>query len=392
MMTRIYRPATASLFGVAAFSLALGGCKIDDPPLFARWRTPATPIYEGLPAPGPLDPGYGAVAPVAAAPSAQAYAYPARAYALSRAVERAPPNYAIGYGEAQPWVWDNPDEGMMFAEPADDGWRSYYYDEGAPYPYFVQDPHYGYAYGDNGALVALFDAAGVLISADRYGPYEIRARDYWRRGHDFDRAYQYAPRYRVDDADWRARAPRLRASQDRWFQAAAAQPAWRGAEAAYPHDNGRHRGWDKDRGRQVAVASPPPAWAAHARPEPGAIPARLEERRDARPAGPREAQRQREDQAPRRGWREANQERPPQHGRAPEAPRSVPEMRQGRDGGGKGERSHGGGRDVAQAGERHAPPAAVPPQQRHGGGSPPGQDRGDHGGGAKGGHGHGKGE
>jgi hypothetical protein len=426
-MTTAFRPAVASLVSAAALSMALGGCKIDNRPLLARGDTPATPIEVGLPAPGPLDPGYAVAAP--AEPLAQAYAYPARAYALNRTVDQAPPNYAFGYGDTQPWVWDTPDEGMMFAEPIDDGWRSYYYEPGTAYPYFVQEPDYGYAYGDGGVLLAVFDAAGVLIGADRYGPYEHRARDYWRRGYDFDRAFQRAPRHRVDEADWRTRGPRLQASQDRWFQAAAAQPAWRRTETgqgfAAHHDDGRRLGWDKERGRQVVAASPPPDWAGRGRTAVAGAPPHREDRAPARAATPRVWREARQDWSPQhdhepqpstqgapeparvaspqhefqaggearggqpRVWREARQEGPPQYGRGPEpqAP-ATPEAQPFR---------HGGGRVFAQGDERHGGPPAAPPaaaQPRHQGGPPPGQGggHGGQGGGGKSGQGvHGRG-
>lgn len=264
-MNHKHRPATA-LLASSALAMALGGCKFDNRPLLARNDAPP-PAYAGAPALGPLDPGQAAYAPapIAAAypepAQTYAYAYPQRAYAISRAVYDAPPNYAFGYGEEQPWAWDVADDGMMFAEPIDDGYRYYYYDPGDPYPYFVQDPDYSYAYGDGGALIAIFGAAGALLAADQYGPLEYRAHDYWRRGYSMDEAYQRSPRQAVDPQVWRARAPAVTAGHDRWFQAAAAQPAWRSAAAQIPagydprRDNGRQFGLPA-RGRQVAMAAP----------------------------------------------------------------------------------------------------------------------------------------
>jgi hypothetical protein len=261
-MTRTLGAVALGLVSTTVLALALGGCKIDHRPLLARGGpAPAATA----PSPGPLDPGYAAPAPAPTAaayelPPAEAYAYPARAYGVSRDFQEAPPAYAFGYGEEQPWVWDAPDNGTMFAEPIGEGYRYYYYDPDEPYPYFVQDSGYGYAYGPDGALIALFDAAGVLLSAQAWGPVEYRAHDYWRRGYDLDETFRRSPRYRVDPGVWRERAPGLVASRERWFRAAATQPAWRrAADAGWAAPRREARplpGWSPDRGRRIAQAAP----------------------------------------------------------------------------------------------------------------------------------------
>jgi hypothetical protein len=246
-MTRSFR-TLAGLTG-AALALTLGACKLDNRPLLARGE----PLADaGAPAPGPLDPGY---APVVLQP-AQAYGYPERAARVSRIAYARPPSYGFNYGDEQPWAWDVADEGLMFAEPYDAGWRYYYYEPGEASPYYVQDADYGYAYGDDGALIALFSLAGALIAADRYDDYAPRAGYYRTRGYDLGRSYRAAPRYPVEDTVWRRRAPAVFAVQDRWFKAYEGRPAWR--EAAR-HDNGLHLGWykarpDKDGGRRIAAA------------------------------------------------------------------------------------------------------------------------------------------
>ncbi|HKR88273.1 MAG TPA: hypothetical protein VJS38_08865, partial [Phenylobacterium sp.] len=266
-MSRTVRPL-ALLLATTALAVALAACKPDNPP------PPAA--ASGTPPLGPLDPGVAsaAYAPAveAAAPAAQAYAYPRRAYQMSRMVYQRPPSYAFGYGDEQPYVWDGGGQGEMFAEPIDDGYRYYYYEPGEDYPYFVQDPDYGYAYGPNGALIALFAATGALIAADHWHDHAPRAGAYWTRGYDLDRAYRHSTRYPVQPAVWRARAPAFYAGHDRWFRAAQAQPDWRRAAAwtgGPGHDNGRHLGWFKDHGgdhggRQFAFAGPP---APHVQPQ-----------------------------------------------------------------------------------------------------------------------------
>lgn len=237
---------------VTVSSLALAGCKVDNRPLLARGEPAA--YGPGAPGPGPLDPGY---ARISYLPPEEAYAYPERAYAMSRVFYERPPSYAFAYEDEQPWAWEAADRGLMFAEPLDEGWRYYYYEPGEDHPYFIQDPDYAYGFGDDGTLVALFSAAGALLGADAYDDYYPRAHDYWSRGYDLNQTYWRAPRRSIEQAVWLEQAPVLVAAHDRWFRAASAQPAWR--EAPVRHDNGRHLGWYKERGsqgREAAFAAP----------------------------------------------------------------------------------------------------------------------------------------
>ncbi len=409
MTARSHRPA-ASLAATAALALVLGGCKPD--------HRPPPQADAGLPQPGPLDPA--AVAPAAygyAPPPAQAYAYPKRAYAVSRAVYSRPPTYAFAYGDEQPWVWDAADDGQMFAEPIADGWRYYYYEPGEAYPYFVQDPDYGYAYSDSGALIALFAATGALLGADQYAPVEYRARDYWRRGYDLDTTWRRSPRYQVDEQVWRERAPTLIQTQSRWFQAASARPAWRDAPTMLPpelrHDHGRHLGWFKDHDRQVATAPPPPeamrgqAWrppernstpparqdvqAEHGRraPPPQAF-ARAEPPRPAYAHGP-EPWRETRHEAPRWNPPQAQPHHEARMARAerPEPPRVAQDGGRGHGRGGLG----GGGHERGGGG----PPASAASAEQHGQAAawrapaPPGPPQGHPGEGGGGRHGGGRG-
>lgn len=383
------RPA-ASLVATTALALALGACKIDNRPLLARGGPPPAAVA-GTPPLGPLDPGYAPIAsqPAAYPQPAQAYAYPERAYAMSQAVERLPPSYAFGYGEEQPWVWDAADQGTMFAEPIDDGYRYYYYEPGAAYPYFVQDPDYGYAYGADGALVALFAATtGALIAADHYRDYGPRAELYWTRGYDLDRAYRRSPRYAVRETVWRERAPALVSSRDRWFRAARAQPGWREAAAAraygprgdFSHDNGRQFGPDRGdarRGREVAFNAPqaqrlqPNARADHGPPQ-----ARAEQ-------GPRP------NAHAARGGQQEHRPQPAARQIARQEPRPQQHDRPHAQGGQPHNRAFAGGQQqrhgpaMARAAEPHGRDAAF-----HGDGQP--QTRAQHGPGGGGQHGGGE--
>jgi hypothetical protein len=277
-MTRKLQTA-AALLASSALGLGLAGCKFDNKPLAESQAQPLQQAAATAPGPGPLDnasyntpadPPAGAAQPgcTCLAPS-QAYAYPARASAVSRTIHTAPPSYAFGYEGEQPYAWDVADDGLMFAEPVGASYRYYYYDPGEPYPYFVQDAGYGYAYDSTGALVALFTAAGLLIAADQWGPYEYRAHDWWRRGYALDQTYYRAPRYRVDERVWRERAPAVVATRDRMFRAAAARPAWRQAAASGWADPPRQMrralpGWNHEQGRRLAQGGAPAAApAAH---------------------------------------------------------------------------------------------------------------------------------
>jgi hypothetical protein len=425
-MRKTLRPA-ALLFATVAGGVALTGCKVDNRPL-AAWGRPV-PTYDTAPSPGPLDPGY--IQPAAYLQPAEAYAYPARAWRVSRTYYDSPPSY-FDYGGAQPWVWAADDRDWMFAEPYDDGYRYYYYEPGETYPYFIQDADYGYAYSDTGLLIALFSAAGLLIAADRYDDYYPRARDYWSRGYALDYAYRTGSRYPVETTVWRERAPALFGPRDRWFQAAAAQPVWREAvvreDRKLPHDNGRRRGWDKGRDR-VAEAAPayraaepravPPDWRRQENRERKRVEhfARAEDRGQGRDRGgeiraqPKAWRDVREDRSPGRGQGGGKPDRAqreffqaaPRHG--PDAERG-PARWQGDRGSGQpakadrgqgGGKPHGGQREFVQAAPQHGRDAAEHgpdrPQGDRGGGQGK-ADRGQGGGGDKGGGdkggGHGK--
>jgi len=252
--------AAAILLATAAAASALAGCKLDNRPLLARGQ-PVADVYAA--APGPLEPPE-----LARLPPSEAYAYPARAYRTSQAYYGEAPSYAFDYDGGEPWAWVSDDSDWMFAEPYDDGYRYYYYEPGAAYPYFVQDAGYGYAYSPAGALIGLFDAAGALLSEDRYDAYRPRARDYWSRGYTLEQAYRIKPRREVDEAAWREREPVVADRRERWFRAASAQPVWRDAVARgwdRPRGEGARQVWREDKGgakarERQAAAMAAPAW------------------------------------------------------------------------------------------------------------------------------------
>lgn len=165
-------------------------------------------------------------APVARAAPQRAYAYAERAYGMQQSVYDAPPDYGFSYDGEEPLVWRTADDWSMYAEPADDGYRYYYYEPGAAYPYFVRDRDYGYGYDRGGALIAVFDSGGRYLPDDvlvRVSPvagrYFVRGRDLWQAG-------RRAPRIEVDETVWTRAAPRVNRDADPWLRAARADADW----------------------------------------------------------------------------------------------------------------------------------------------------------------------
>jgi hypothetical protein len=449
---------TALLLAASGLALTLAACKVDNRPLLGRDSAPADAYANGLPQPGlPGEPGYGQPAYGAQAyrasylPPQRAYPYAERAYGLDRAFYGAPPAYGFAYAGEEPWVWEAADDSLMFVEPYGGDYRYYYYQPGVAYPYFVRDAGYGYALGPNGALLALFDAAGALLSADRYDRYYPSARQYWSRGYDLYGAYGSSPRLAIDQAAWRQSAPRLARFEQPWIVAPATQPAWRqwraqagpaalqrfavqssrSAGLAGPgHDNGLHLGWERGRhlgwdkhGAPAAIAAAPPsrleAPRGFAREDRGRMqpaprvnaPSADRHGREAAFRGP---ERRAEPAAPGFVQPDRGQGRGRHGGEGPQvalgaAPASAPQpgpQGHGRHGGGEGPRLaqaapppaaqggwHGGGdhgRQMQAQAQPQAQPQAAP--QPHGNGHGAGQGGGQ-GGGGQGkpdkGHGHG---
>lgn len=270
-------PARLTLTLMAcAGALALAACKDDNAPTTAAYDfANAPPAAIGLSAPTPYD----------------GYALAERAHAFDRVTYRSPPSYGFRYRDEQPWAWRTDDDYSMYAEPYDDGYRSYYYEPGGDYPYFIRDDDYGYGYGPEGALVAVYDSYGALLPQDRLyalaavaGQYLLRASAI--RQYALDDSYRVA----VSPHDWSARAPRYYEAQQVWYTAPERQPRWQEwrssherAVAAYiPRGEVRRwnkaddkawkayeqadrkawkaqdKAWRKADRQQVAAAAPPP--------------------------------------------------------------------------------------------------------------------------------------
>lgn len=206
--------AGAALLALAACDDRRGGVDAPEPPPLAELSATSE-----LPYAPPAQVSYYA--------PGQGYAWAERAYGLQRAVYDTPPDYGFYYDDVEPLVWETGDDWVMYAEPWDQGYRYYYYEPGALYPYFVRDAEYGYGFGAGGVLIAVFDSGGRYLPVEAvYRAAPIAGR-YYARGHDLRGAAGKARRVRVTDEVWAQRAPQVIRTADPWLRAARDERAWR---------------------------------------------------------------------------------------------------------------------------------------------------------------------
>ena len=219
-MTRYRLKARLAAAGAVALALAAcddrGGGRMDAPEPAPLADLSA---MEALP--------YAPPARVAYREPAQGYAWAERAYGLQRAVYDTPPDYGFDYGGLEPLAWETEDDWAMYAEPWDEGYRYYYYEPGADYPYFVRDDDYGYGYDAGGVLVAVFDTGGRYLPVDVVYRVAPMAGRYYARGHDLRSAAQRGRRIQVTDQAWAQRAPQVIRTADPWLRAARDDRGWR---------------------------------------------------------------------------------------------------------------------------------------------------------------------
>ena len=229
-----------AVIAAALLALSVGACNQNGSQTNAQAGAPppALPLTTGAETPPTLAPSAAALpaAPrpkiVRVASQADQYAYVDQAQAMGAALGSAPPDYAFDYDGGRPWVWRASDNSTRFVEPVEGGYRYYYYRPGADYPYFVQDPQYGYGF-DNGQLVVIYDARGnplppqyVDQRADYAGRYLARARALYN-------ASQQAERRSVIAANWAARRAQIDAQQAEWSRQQAEDAAWRSYHDAH---------------------------------------------------------------------------------------------------------------------------------------------------------------
>jgi len=263
----------ARLAAAGAVALALAAC--DD--RGGRVDAPEPAPLADLSAMSELP--YAAPAQVDYRAPAQGYAWAERAYGLQRAVYDTPPDYGFEYDGIEPLVWETDDDWVMYAEPWDEGYRYYYYEPGAAYPYFIRDDRYGYGYGAGGVLIAVFDIGGRYLPRETVYSVAPVAGRYYARGHDLRSAAVRAQRIQVTDQVWSQRAPLVIRTADPWLRAARDDRDWRAwrerdqdrelrrFEREAERRAARTRDWrERDDRREAAVLQPSePRW----RQEPG---------------------------------------------------------------------------------------------------------------------------
>lgn len=372
-------------------ALATAACREDDgggQRIAVPDPTPAALLPDALALP------YAEAAPVQWAGADTGYRWAEQAYGLERSVYDAPPDYAFDYGGVQPWAWETGDDYAMYAEPWDEGYRYYYYEPGAAYPYFVRDGSYGYGFDPTGVLVALIDRDGDYLPAERFYEAAPLAGRYYMQGRDLRNAAVRGRRIPVQEEAWVQQAPRVRAASEPWLRAARTDERWR---------NWRNR---EDRREGQAIAGQQVARLEPQRiPQDGRwdAPREVQVRRDLARAQREELRAQRE-QARGQARAEARAEARAQ---AEQVQRAQAEQRRARRESAQRAQAEQrrAQREQARAAEHHARQAAAqahsqdrgpggggperqakpdrPQHQDHGGGPKP--DRGGQGGGGKGG-------
>ena len=238
----------------SALALTLAGCREDagpdlsQEPMFipaagAEILEPA-PAWQELPPAPPAPVGR----PVA---YDDGYGYAEQAYAMDRAFYDIPPDYGFAYEDAEPWVWRTDDDYMMFVEPISGGYRRYYYEPGASYPYFIRDPDYGYGFDRGGILVTVYNPSGGLLPYDYLDDGAIRAGRYRGRARVLYETAVYERRLPIARETWVSRRPKLVASQRPWMEAAVRQKDWR--KYRERHDHREIRKFVGERERRKAV-------------------------------------------------------------------------------------------------------------------------------------------
>jgi hypothetical protein len=181
------------------------------------------------------------------------YAYADEADSENEAFGDAPPDYAVDYSGTQPWIWYGDDHSERVAEPLPGGgYRYYYYQPGAQYPYLVRDPEYSYGY-DSGVLVVVYDRYGEVMPPDAYNRRIDAASRILARGAALFLASQQQQHQAIAAANWEARQDRIAADNAAWRQAQAQQRGWAAYHAS--HAQQEQAQWSEERFRREAEAA-----------------------------------------------------------------------------------------------------------------------------------------
>ncbi|HKT16011.1 MAG TPA: hypothetical protein VJR87_11485, partial [Allosphingosinicella sp.] len=280
-MTSIKRLRARTLLTALAVTAALPLAGCNQPSSRSAYDLPDLPATLPLAAGEPSALRYApAVAELPYAPPIEAvrvadpgqyYAYADDAWGFDDALGYAPPDYGFDYDDVEPWAWQGYDDSMMFVEPLEYGYRTYYYRPGDDAPYFIRDPYWGYGY-DDGRLAVVYASDGAIIPYDRYGPRLGYASRYYARGRDLYHASRR--RHPVIAYDWLSRRNAIGAARGDWARQSERQQAWQD----YRRRNVRRQAdrWDEERTRRRADTVRFASWQEQdfrTPPPPRAIPA-----------------------------------------------------------------------------------------------------------------------
>jgi hypothetical protein len=261
-MTRraTYLRSTAIALTALLGAVSLAACnKSDDATIGQAGAGPALPLTVSGAAPSAAAP------PVDALPASRnvsivriedpedQYAYLDQAYYQSDAFEDAPPDYAFDYDGVRPWVWRSANDALEFAEPIGDGYRYYYYQPGAAYPYLVRENGYAYGY-DRGRLAVVYDPSGRPLSADQMAGRRDYAGRYLARADALYQASRSAQRQSVAASNWAAGQARIAAQRAQWSATRSRQDAWRAYDAAHAAQQTAYWRDERERRQQSAQA------------------------------------------------------------------------------------------------------------------------------------------
>ena len=187
------------------------------------------------------------LAPARVADPRQYYAYADNAWGFEDVLDQAPPDYGFYYDDVEPWAWQGYDDSLIFVEPLEYGYRTYYYRPGFDEPYFIRDPDWGYGY-DNGRLAVVYGSDWDVVPYDRYGPQLSYASRYFTRGRDLYRASR--GRHPVIANDWVSRRDSIFQERRGWTERGERQQAWQEYRRRDSDRVNRH--WAPERARRGA--------------------------------------------------------------------------------------------------------------------------------------------
>ncbi len=265
------RLCRSALISVSMLALGLTACNKSSPDTTATTANSGLPA---LPAALPMQTGPAVAitpaAPISALPAprsvgisrpadqSSAYAYLDRASDVEDEIGDAPPDY--DYDDDQgvsPWVWQTQGGDGQYAEPVDGGYRYYYYQPGANYPYLVRTRDYSYAYA-GGALVAIYTLAGALLPPDQYAAHRADASRYFWHAQQLRQAADQRPHRGVNAANWAQQRPQISAAQTGWATARSQQSDWQAYHAQ--HDPAQQTGWQQEHQQRQQVAQQFAGW------------------------------------------------------------------------------------------------------------------------------------